>query len=136
MTEPKMAFIVWRNVGIPLLTLLLIVAGCGKDDGKAPPPAAPPGAPGGPGAGTAPDGKVVFAASGCAKCHAVNEPGRRRKGPDLGKVGADPAHTAQWLTEYVKNPKTHKPDSKMPRFEGKIGEPELRSLGEYLAGLK
>lgn len=133
MLEPKSACLVWRRAGIPLLTLLLIVAGCGKDDGKAPPPAAP-GA--GPGAGASPDGKAVFDANGCAKCHAIGDSGRRRKGPDLAKVGMDPEHTPQWLVEYVKNPKAHKPDSKMPRFEGKISEQDLRALGEYLAGLK
>jgi mono/diheme cytochrome c family protein len=90
-------------------------------------------------------GKRVYAAYNCSRCHSVGGPGgpfpggpRRmgRKGPDLAKVGADPGHTVEWLEEHVRNPKSHKPDSRMPGFEAKIKPEDLRSLAEYLASLK
>ena len=56
--------------------------------------------------------------------------------PDLGKVGQEPAHTVEWFMAYVRNPKSQKPDAKMPSFEGKVNEEDLHSLAEYLAGLK
>jgi mono/diheme cytochrome c family protein len=41
-----------------------------------------------------------------------------------------------WLAEHVKNPKTHNPGSRMPAFEGKISDADLRALSAYLASLK
>ncbi len=63
-------------------------------------------------------------------------PGGPPGGPDLGKVGGDPTHTVDWLMEHIRKPKSHKPNSRMPPFEGKIRENELRALAEYLASLK
>jgi cbb3-type cytochrome oxidase cytochrome c subunit len=60
----------------------------------------------------------------------------RMRGPDLATVGSDPEHTVEWLMEYVQNPKSKKPEARMPGFEGKISEPDLRALAEYLASLK
>jgi cbb3-type cytochrome oxidase cytochrome c subunit len=60
----------------------------------------------------------------------------RNKGPDLASVGRDPTHSVEWLMEHVRNPKAHKPDSRMPPYVGKIGDADLRALGEYLASLK
>jgi len=78
----------------------------------------------------------------CAKCHAL--PGStpaadgkgRGKGPDLTRVGSDPAHTVDWLAEHIRNPKTHKPESRMPSFDGKLQPSEIRALAEFLAGKK
>jgi cbb3-type cytochrome oxidase cytochrome c subunit len=58
------------------------------------------------------------------------------KAPDLGKVGGDLAHTVDWLMAYIRNPKATKAGSKMPSFEGKIKDDDLRALAEYLASLK
>jgi cbb3-type cytochrome oxidase cytochrome c subunit len=60
----------------------------------------------------------------------------RGKGPDLAKVGADPNHTVEWLAEHIRNPKAHKPESRMPAFAGRISDDELKPLTEYLASLK
>jgi cbb3-type cytochrome oxidase cytochrome c subunit len=57
-------------------------------------------------------------------------------GPDLGQVAKDPAHTPEWLTQYIQDPKSVKADSKMPKFEGKMSEEDLKALVEYLASLK
>lgn len=92
-------------------------------------------------------GKKVVVANGCFRCHSIDGvrgpvgggPGLgmgRGRGPDLGKVGDDPAHTVEWFIAYIRNPKATKPDSRMPSFEGKIKEEELRTLAEYLASLK
>jgi mono/diheme cytochrome c family protein len=97
-------------------------------------------------------GKKVFAQS-CAKCHAIGGGGSagaagggpggfgrgrggRGKGPDLGTVGRNPAHTVDWLMRFIRNPKSEKPNSRMPSLEGKLSDAELRSLAEYLASLK
>jgi Ca2+-binding EF-hand superfamily protein len=63
-----------------------------------------------------------------------NAPGVR--GPDLGNVGQDPAHTVDWFKAQIRNPKSHKPKARMPAFEGKIKEDDLNALAEYLASLK
>jgi cytochrome c2 len=84
------------------------------------PPGGPGGPPGlgGPGGPPGPGGMM---------------PGR---GPDLGKVGQNPDHTVEWLMKYVRNPKSVKPESRMPSFEARIKDDDLRALGEYLASLK
>ena len=107
-------------------------------------------------------GKKVFVASGCFRCHTINNvrgpvgpgmpgaggpmppmppmppgfPGRPGRGPDLGKVGADETHTVEWLQEYIRDPRQKKPDSKMPPVGKKIKDADLRALAEYLASLK
>jgi cbb3-type cytochrome oxidase cytochrome c subunit len=58
------------------------------------------------------------------------------RGPDLGKVGQNPEHTVEWHMGYIRNPKAYKQNSRMPRFEGKIKDEDLRALAEYLASMK
>ena len=59
------------------------------------------------------------------------------RGPDLGHVGKDPAHTVEWISAHIRNAKSHKPDSRMPPFgEDKLSAADLGVLAEYLAGLK
>jgi mono/diheme cytochrome c family protein len=111
------------------------------------PPGPGPGTPGpGPASGDSQEfaaGKRVFQANGCVRCHPIGSggpsagpgPGRGR-GIDLGSVGRDPTHTVEWLMEHVRNPKAHRPDSRMPMFAGKINDEDLKALGEYLASLK
>lgn len=62
--------------------------------------------------------------------------GRGGRGPDLAAVGRDPVHTVDWVMQYVRNPRSQKKDSRMPPFEGKIKDDDLRALAEYLASLK
>lgn len=130
------------------------------------PTGGPPMMSGGPGAGgkvfdadSEPHaaGKKVMVSHGCFRCHAVDGarpaggpggpppggpggpggPGRGKSGaPDLAKVGADPEHTTDWLSQYIQNPKSVRADSKMPGFEGKMSEDDLKVLVEYLASLK
>jgi mono/diheme cytochrome c family protein len=58
------------------------------------------------------------------------------RGPDLGKVGANPDHTVEWLIAFIKNPKASKPQSRMPGFEGKLSDDDIKTVAEYLASLK
>jgi hypothetical protein len=82
------------------------------------PDGAPPGGPGGPGG---PPGRG---------------PGGFGRAPDLGKVGAEPEHTVEWLMAFVRDPKSKKADARMPSFPSeKIGDENLKALAEYLASL-
>jgi len=61
--------------------------------------------------------------------------GRMGGGPDLGRAGGDPDHTVAWLMEYIKNPKSKKPEARMPAQE-RISDQDLKAVAEYLASLK
>ena len=84
----------------------------------------------------------MFAGSGCAKCHTVGGtqmagPKGKMGGPDLGKVGAEPEHTSEWLAAKIRDPQATKPQSRMPKHdEGKINEDDMKALVEYLSSLK
>ena len=102
---------------------------------KAPAPAA------GGGSDQASAGRKVYDEHRCARCHTIGGAGGppgggKSRGPDLGSVGRDPTHTVEWLAEHVRNPQSHRPDSRMPAYDGKIQPQDLQSLAEYLASLK
>ena len=87
-------------------------------------------------------GKTVFRAQ-CARCHqtvAVTDQGGKKgrggRGPNLSTVSADPKHTKAWLTEHINDPKSHNPQSGMPKFAGRIKDDDMKSLVDYLASLK
>jgi mono/diheme cytochrome c family protein len=81
----------------------------------------------------------VYEANNCTRCHSIGGGeqgggGRGRK-KDLAHVGA--AHTVDWLKGFIRNPKAHKPNIRMPAYdESKIKEEDLGALAEYLASLK
>jgi mono/diheme cytochrome c family protein len=110
-------------IGFVLATLTVALAGCGNS---------------GP-ADSSPKG--LFDAN-CARCHAqAGEPGGppavgSSKGPNLKKIGSEPGRTVDWLTEYIRDPKSKKPNPKMEGFGGKLKDEEIRSLAEYLAAMK
>jgi mono/diheme cytochrome c family protein len=83
-------------------------------------------------------GQNVFQANNCGRCHGMDggSGGGRRgpRGPDLSRVGA--VHSVDWLVEQIRDPQSHKPDSRMPPYADKIGEEDLRALATYLASLK
>ena len=119
-----------RLVGLGLFAAAL---GCGQSSSSPPPAKAPAPAV----AATPTDGKGLFAAH-CAKCHAAGDTPRtgKGKGPDLSHVGAEPEHTAEWIAEHIRNPKGHKPSSKMPEFETKLKPEEIKSVAAFLKSLK
>ena len=123
-TRTKITF----ATGIVPFALTLLMAGCNKG-------AQTPGSTGGGSAAQIAAGEKVYQANGCSRCHALGGQGGGRA-PDLSHEGTGPEHTAQWLADQVKNPKTHNPGSRMPAYEGKITEPDLEAIGVYLASLK
>lgn len=129
-----------RYVIFALFAVVGLVIGCHKEQpnsnpNPAPNTGGPPGPTGGPEAtGPHADGIKVFNQK-CGGCHAIN--GAKKKGPDLGKVAAEPAHTEEWLQKFILNPHDQKPNSKgMPAFQGKISDEEMKSLLAYLVTLK
>ncbi|MBA4191386.1 MAG: hypothetical protein C0467_25685 [Planctomycetaceae bacterium] len=78
----------------------------------------------------------------CAKCHArAGEPGGPiiggSKGPDLTHIGSATGMTVDWLTDYISNPKSRRPDARlMPAFNDKMTPEQIRSLAEWLAAKK
>ena len=60
--------------------------------------------------------------------------GRGARGPDLSRAGAN--HNVDWLVEQIREPRSHKPDARMPSYGDKISEDDIRALASYLASLK
>lgn len=86
-------------------------------------------------------GKRVYDSLDCSRCHSMGGSAgggmkKRGPGPDLSRVGANPSHTVEWISEHVRNPRSHRANSRMPGYEEKISREDLRSLAEYLASLK
>jgi mono/diheme cytochrome c family protein len=128
-----MAFRPRPAAGFLFAGLLVAALGCGKDSSAGTPPGPPPG-PGGP-PQTAGSGNQLYDQH-CLRCHSIDGSGKRGKGPDLSKAGADPAHTAGWIADHIKNPKVHKHGSTMPEFEGKLTPELIQELAEFLAAKK
>ncbi|MFO0806661.1 MAG: cytochrome c [Gemmataceae bacterium] len=109
--------------------LLVFALGCGGSDPKTTTPPGPvPAMGGGP-----PTGNKVFDAN-CLNCHATQPGGKLGMGPNLAKVGA--TRTPEWLADHVKDPKSHTPGSKMPEFGSKLKPEELKSVTDFMTGLK
>jgi hypothetical protein len=98
------------------------------------------GGPGGPGRGGpgGPGGPEAGGGGGPGDRGFGGGPGGRGgmgRGPSLAHVGAN--HDAEWIAAHVRDPKTHKADSRMPAYgEDKINAADLKKLSEYLASLK
>jgi cbb3-type cytochrome oxidase cytochrome c subunit len=60
--------------------------------------------------------------------------GPRGRGPDLSKVGAQ--HPRDWIADHIRDPKSHKPESRMPPFADKLSQEDLGAVADYLASLK
>ncbi len=138
------------RVSFPLLVMLglVLAAGC-KKTAPAPTAGGPSVNPGAAGQPAAIDddpsdkyagAKATFRAQ-CARCHSTSPPGegakmRGGRGPNLAKVGADPKHTKAWLSEHIRDPQVQTPESRMPKFQGRIKDDDLKHLVDYLASLK
>ena len=81
--------------------------------------------------GSVDKGKELFSAKKCGLCHTVDGSGGK-KGGDLSDVGDK--KDAEWLTKYMKDPKSLMPEAKMPAFKG--SDEELQDLVAYLLSLK
>lgn len=76
-------------------------------------------------------GKELYSAKKCGLCHTVDGSGGK-KGGDLSDIGDK--KDAEWLTKYMKDPKSLMPEAKMPAFKG--SDEELQDLVAYLMSLK
>jgi cytochrome c2 len=81
--------------------------------------------------GSVEKGKEVYTAKKCGLCHTVDGSGGK-KGGDLSDIGDK--KDAEWLTKYMKDPKSLIPEAKMPAFRGT--DEELQNLVAYLTSLK
>ncbi|GEM_PF-4478328 len=77
------------------------------------------------------DGKAIFSAKMCATCHSSTTNKSGKPGPALGGVGS--RRSKAWLTEQLKNPKTHDPASAMP--SPNLSAPDIEALVQYLQSL-
>jgi len=77
-------------------------------------------------------GKNVYEQYRCDLCHQISGKGGK-VGPDLTHVGAK--RDTLWLAEQIRNPKSHKPDAKMPAFP-QISKGDIQALVDYLMSLK
>src|SRR5262245_63963134 len=109
-------------LGALFLGVICFAGGCKKSDTPASTTSGPSSQAGPPStvAETGPHaaGKRAFNSNGCANCHAVGGGAApaaggkgKMKGPDLATVARDPEHTTEWLTEYIRNPRSKKPES-------------------------
>jgi ubiquinol-cytochrome c reductase cytochrome b subunit len=94
---------------------------------------APAAAPAAPLTAGAQAGKDLFQAQGCTACHRVGATGGNI-GPDLSDEGLK-GKSAEWLTEQLRDSKSHNPASIMPPFAS-LGNDKIANLVEYLQSLK
>ena len=87
----------------------------------------------GAGASSSTDGARLFRSLGCEACHMLEGKGGKI-GPDLTDERSR-GRTREWLTEQLRNAKSHNPTSVMPSFSS-VKESDLEGLVSFLTGLK
>jgi cytochrome c553 len=105
--------------------LICTLSGCGKQGSDSQPSRDP----------------IVLFDVHCSKCHAqAGEPGGPKiggsKGPSLAHIGSESGRNAEWIANYIRDPKSVRENSRMPKFGGELKEDEIRTLAEYLAERK
>ncbi|UCD58666.1 MAG: c-type cytochrome [Candidatus Hydrogenedentota bacterium] len=80
------------------------------------------------------DGERLFTELGCKACHSPkrDEGSLTRRVPNLADAGVK--LNADWIFEYLKDPKAYNPDTRMPKPD--ITEADRRNLTAYLTALK
>ena len=110
-------------VAVVLVWGFWAVAGCGKKD-------------------TGATGPQATYEQHCARCHArAGEPGGPdiggSKGPPLKDVPNRPGRTKEWVADYIRDPKSVKPDAKMmPAFKDTLTDAQINELAEWLTTKK
>lgn len=135
-----------RMLAVALLAVSIAFAvGCNKDktsggSGSGSSPAPGPGGGPGWGSGLTPEGPhaagmKVFNDQRCTNCHTVG--GGPGKKVDLAGVAAKPEYADEGgLRDFILDPKSKKPMTRMPSFQGKINDDDFKALLAYLASLK
>jgi cytochrome c oxidase subunit II len=104
--------------------------------GKQGKPAATPAGSSGGGAGTAPDGKQLFASNGCGACHTLKDAGANATvGPDLDKVlpGKSPDFIKQSIVDPGAEVENGYQNIMPPGFGDKLGAAGVDALVKYLS---
>lgn len=116
-------------LGVVLVGLVWVVAGCHKNSGGDPPAssALPQGSP-------QANGLRALFDIHCVKCHMIAGAGRKGSGPDLTHVGSE--HDAEWIADHIRDPKKHQPNSRMTRFDATLRDEQIKSLADWLATMK
>jgi ubiquinol-cytochrome c reductase cytochrome b subunit len=78
-------------------------------------------------------GSELFQTQGCTACHRIGASGGNI-GPDLSDEGLKGKST-EWLTEQLRDSKSHNPASIMPSFAS-LGNDKIANLVEYLQSLQ
>ncbi|MEZ0230408.1 MAG: cytochrome c, partial [Planctomycetota bacterium] len=83
-------------------------------------------------AATVEKGRQLFESKDCGTCHET-KPGRSSdEAPNLAGYGSE-----EWLVRFVKNPRTfYGEHDKMPAFEKKLTESELKAVAVFLRSLQ
>lgn len=77
-------------------------------------------------------GKQLIRSQSCLGCHTIDGQGGNI-GPDLSKEGTR-GHSQQWLTEQIRNPKSHNATTVMPSFGG-LSDQQTKQIVAYLESL-
>ncbi|HUR53473.1 MAG TPA: c-type cytochrome [Gemmataceae bacterium] len=107
--------------------LILVAAGCGRPVPKNDPSVTDP--------------EQLFQIQ-CARCHArTGEPGGPQyggsMGPPLAKIGSASGMSAEYIAEYIRDPKKKKSVSGvMPAFGGVLTDEQIRAVAEWLSKKK
>lgn len=105
---------------------LTVLAGCSNSTGSGSGPAATDkSAPAGGGAAGGDGAQLVQAKCGCHN---------GGKAPSLANIGAK--HDQGWLAEFIADPKSKDPGSRMPSMAGKVTTEEIATIAKYLASQK
>ncbi len=78
-------------------------------------------------------GAKIFRQSECIQCHTISGKGGA-VGPNLTTVGS--RRSREWIVQQIKNPGSHRSDTAMPSFAGRMSDQDINDLADYLAGLK
>jgi len=83
---------------------------------------------------SAKQGETLFTELGCRACHSASreEDSQTRRIPNLADAGVK--LRADWVFEYLKDPKAYNPDTPMPKLD--ITEADRANLTAYLVTLK
>ncbi len=77
-------------------------------------------------------GLLIFVEKECSYCHQIKGRGGHRTGPDLANI-AKKGSTEESLAKFVKDPRSVRPSSVMPKYE--LSEQDLRSLAKFMLSL-
>ena len=89
-----------------------------------------------PGGGNPLRGEQLFESVGCMGCHVIGDDDRIREGrglhydvaPELTRIGSKV--TADWIYDWIRNPKHYRPDTRMPDM--RLTNQEARDIVAYL----